>query len=99
HMHAPLQSHFNLGIRLLKYLKLAPGSGINFTKSNTKFNVIAYTDFDWAKCPVTRRLVSSYCVFVNGSLVSWKRKKHATLSKSSADAEYRAMASATYEIM
>ncbi|GKC99433.1 ribonuclease H-like domain-containing protein [Tanacetum coccineum] len=99
HMHAPLQSHFNLGLRLLKYLKLAPGSGINFTKSNTKFNVIAYTDSDWAKCPVTRRLVSGYCVFVNGSLVSWKRKKHATLSKSSAEAEYRAMASATCEIM
>ncbi|GKD27959.1 ribonuclease H-like domain-containing protein [Tanacetum coccineum] len=99
HMHAPLQSHFNLGLRLLKYLKLAPGSGINFTKSNTKFNVIAYTDSDWAKCPVTRRLISGYCVFVNGSLVSWKRKKHATLSKSSAEAEYRAMASATCEIM
>ncbi|GJZ72885.1 cytokinin dehydrogenase 3-like protein [Tanacetum coccineum] len=61
--------------KLLKYLKLAPGSGINFTKSNTKFNVISYTDSDWAKCP--------------------KSKKHATLSKSSAEAEYIAMASAT----
>ncbi|GKE95361.1 ribonuclease H-like domain-containing protein, partial [Tanacetum coccineum] len=49
HMHAPLQSQFNLGLRLLKYLKLAPGSGINFTKGNTKFDVIAYTDSDWAK--------------------------------------------------
>ncbi|GJX71810.1 ribonuclease H-like domain-containing protein [Tanacetum coccineum] len=97
HMHAPLQSHFDLGLRLLKYLKLAPGSGINFTKSNTKFNVIAYSDFDWAKCPVTRRLVSGYYVFVNGILVSWKSKKHATLSKSSTEAEYRAIASATCE--
>ncbi|GJV09905.1 ribonuclease H-like domain-containing protein [Tanacetum coccineum] len=49
HMHSPLQSHFNLGLRLLKYLKLAPGSGIKFTKSNTKFDVISYTDSDWAK--------------------------------------------------
>ncbi|GJV86250.1 ribonuclease H-like domain-containing protein [Tanacetum coccineum] len=81
HMHAPLQSHFYLGLRLLKYLKLAPGSGINFTKSNTKFNVIAYSDSYWSKCPVTRS------------------KKQATLSKSSAEAEYRAMASATCEVM
>ncbi|GKD07151.1 hypothetical protein Tco_1186836, partial [Tanacetum coccineum] len=76
HMHAHLQSHFDFGLKLLKYLKLAPDSGINFTKSNTKFNVIAYSDSDWAKCP-----------------------KKATLSKSSAETEYKAMASATCEVM
>ena len=99
HMHAPLQSHFNLGLRVLRYLKLAPGSGIGFSKSQTGYNVVAYSDSDWAKCPVTRRSVSGYCVFVNGNLVSWKSKKQATLSRSSAEAEYRAMASATCEIM
>ncbi|GKB70996.1 putative RNA-directed DNA polymerase [Tanacetum coccineum] len=99
HMHSPLQSHFDLGLRLLRYLKLAPGSGINFAKSHSKFSVIAYSDSDWAKCPVTRRSVTGYCVFVNGSLVSWKSKRQATLSKSSAEAEYRAMASVTCEIM
>ncbi|GJV91456.1 ribonuclease H-like domain-containing protein, partial [Tanacetum coccineum] len=35
HMHAPLQSHFNLTLRLLRYLKLAPGSGIDFSKDNS----------------------------------------------------------------
>ena len=99
HMHAPLQSHFNLGLRVLRYLKLAPGSGIGFSKSQTGYNVVAYSDSDWAKCPITRRSISGYCVFVNGNLVSWKSKKQATLSRSSAEAEYRAMASATCEIM
>lgn len=99
HMHAPLQSHLSIGLRVLKYLKLAPGSGISFDKSQSGFKVVAYCDSDWAKCPITRRSVSGYCVFVNGNLVSWKSKKQDTLSKSSAEAEYRAMASATCEVM
>nr|GEW61084.1 ribonuclease H-like domain-containing protein [Tanacetum cinerariifolium] len=74
HMHAPLKSHFDIALRLLKYLKLAPGF-------------------------VVQRSVSGYCVFVNGCLVSWKSKKQVTLSKSSAEAEYRSMAAATCEIM
>ena len=54
-MHATLQSHLNLGLRILKYLKLAPGNGIGFDKSNNGFKVVAYSDSDWAKCPVTRK--------------------------------------------
>lgn len=99
HMHSPLQSHFEIGLRVLKYLKLAPGSGISFNKSQSEFKVVAYSDSDWAKCPITRKSVSGYCVFVNGNLVSWKSKKQNTLSKSSAEAEYRSMASATCEVM
>ncbi|GKB69476.1 ribonuclease H-like domain-containing protein [Tanacetum coccineum] len=98
-LHAPLQSQFNIGLRLLRYLKLAHGYGINFSKDNTVFNVTAYSDSDWAKCHMTRRSVFTYCVFVNESLIFWKSKKQATLPKSSAEAEYRAMASATCEIM
>lgn len=61
HMHSPLQSHLNIGLRVLKYLKLAPGSGISFDKSQSGFKVVAYCDSDWAKCPITRRSVSGYC--------------------------------------
>nr|GEX93053.1 ribonuclease H-like domain-containing protein [Tanacetum cinerariifolium] len=99
HMHALLQSHFNLALRLLRHLKLAHGSGIDFSKDNSGIQVVAYSDSDWAKCPMTRKFVSGYCVFVNKSLVSWKSKKQPTLSKSSAEAEYRAMTATTYEVM
>ncbi|GKF30430.1 ribonuclease H-like domain-containing protein, partial [Tanacetum coccineum] len=32
HMHATLQSHFGAGLRVLRYLKQAPGTGIQFNK-------------------------------------------------------------------
>ncbi|GJZ80276.1 ribonuclease H-like domain-containing protein [Tanacetum coccineum] len=99
HMHSPLKSHFDISLRLLKYLKLAPGNGIQFLKRQNDFNIIAFSDFNWARCPITRRSVSGYCVFVYGCLVSWKSKKHATLSKSLAEAEYRSMVAATCEVM
>ncbi|GKC84745.1 ribonuclease H-like domain-containing protein [Tanacetum coccineum] len=67
------------------------------SKRQNGFNISAFSD--WAKCPVTRRSVSGYCVFVNGCLVSWKNKKHATLSRSSTETEYRSMAAATCEVM
>ncbi|GJT65992.1 ribonuclease H-like domain-containing protein [Tanacetum coccineum] len=57
HMQAPLQSHIDLGLRNLKYLKGAPGSGVNYEKSE-HMSLKVYADSDWAKCPVTRRLVS-----------------------------------------
>ncbi|GJY91465.1 ribonuclease H-like domain-containing protein [Tanacetum coccineum] len=59
----------------------------------------AYADADWAKCPKTRKSVTSFCVFLGQSLIFWKSKKKATSSTSSSEAEYRSMASATCEVV
>ncbi|GJS68950.1 putative reverse transcriptase domain-containing protein [Tanacetum coccineum] len=61
--------------------------------------LVAYADSNWARCPATRKSVSGYCVFLGDSLVTWKSKKQSTLSRSSAKAEYRSMASATCEVI
>nr|GEV77174.1 probable LRR receptor-like serine/threonine-protein kinase At5g48740 [Tanacetum cinerariifolium] len=55
HMHAPLKSHFDIALRLLKYLKLAPGFGVQFVKRQNDFDTKAFFDSDLAKCPITRR--------------------------------------------
>nr|GEW72817.1 ribonuclease H-like domain-containing protein [Tanacetum cinerariifolium] len=44
HMHAPLKSHFDITLRLLKYLKLAPGFGVQFVKKQSGFHIKAFFD-------------------------------------------------------
>jgi hypothetical protein len=45
-----------------------------------------------------RRSLSAYCVFLGGSLIAWKTKKQTAVSRSSVEAELRAMALLTSEV-
>ncbi|KAJ0454457.1 putative RNA-directed DNA polymerase [Helianthus annuus] len=97
-MHKPCQSHLDIALRLLRYLKQCPGKGVLFKKTGD-FSVSGYVDSDWAKCLSTRKSVTGYCVFLGNTLVSWKSKKQGFVSRSTAEAEYRAMCSAACEVM
>ncbi|GKA03032.1 ribonuclease H-like domain-containing protein [Tanacetum coccineum] len=59
--------------------------------------ILRYVHTDWAGCPVTRRSTSGYCVFLGDNLLSWSAKRHVTLSRSSAEAEYRGVANVVAE--
>ncbi|KAF5823492.1 putative RNA-directed DNA polymerase [Helianthus annuus] len=97
-MHSPTDMHLQIALRLLRYLKSGPGCGLLFKKDD-KLGLVGFVDSDWAKCLSTRKSVTGYCVYLGGSLVSWKSKKQSTVSRSTGEAEYRAMCSATCEIM
>ncbi|GJY27179.1 ribonuclease H-like domain-containing protein [Tanacetum coccineum] len=60
-------------------------------------SLAAYTDADWVGGPTTRRSTSSYCVFLGDNLLSWLAKRQITLSRSSAEAEYKCVANVVAE--
>uniref|UniRef100_A0A3Q7IDD0 Reverse transcriptase Ty1/copia-type domain-containing protein n=1 Tax=Solanum lycopersicum TaxID=4081 RepID=A0A3Q7IDD0_SOLLC len=98
YMHDPKQSHFEGALHVVRYLKGNPGLGILLSSDkNDKIN--AFCDSDWASCAITRKSVTGYCVKLGKSLVSWKSKKQETVSRSTAEAEYRSMASTVSEII
>ncbi|RVW41759.1 putative mitochondrial protein [Vitis vinifera] len=72
-MHQPRKAHMEATLRVVRYLKNAPGQGLLFS-SNNDFRLRAYCDSDWAGCPLTRRSTTGYCVFLGPSLISWKSK-------------------------
>ncbi|XP_039169649.1 uncharacterized mitochondrial protein AtMg00810-like [Eucalyptus grandis] len=97
-MHSPKQSHFDAALKIVKYLKKCPGLGILLSRK-CDMKMTAYCDADYATCPISRRLVTGYCIKFGESLLSWKTKKQPTVSLSSAEAEYRAMAKTTCQIV
>jgi len=91
-------THWDVVVRILRYIKRAPRKGLVYSNRGHS-DIVAYTDADWAGSPSDRRSTSGYCVLIGGNLVSWKSKKQNVVAKSSAEAEYRAMALTTCELI
>ncbi|XP_021852857.2 uncharacterized mitochondrial protein AtMg00810-like [Spinacia oleracea] len=96
-MHCPKLSHIAALTHTLRYVNHASGQGI-LLKATDKLTLQDFSDSDWAACPSTRRSVIGYVLLLGNSPISWKSKKQSTISKSSSEAEYRAMSQASSEV-
>ncbi|XP_060210283.1 uncharacterized mitochondrial protein AtMg00810-like [Lycium barbarum] len=96
HMHDPRNEHMAALKHILRYIQGSIDFGLHLYKS-TVSSLVSYTDADWGGCPDTRRSTSGYCVFLGDNLISWSSKRQPTLSRSSAEAEYRGVANVVSE--
>ena len=71
---------------------------VSFFSQSPDLQIFGFSDADWGGCGDTRRSIFGYCFFIGSSLVPWKSKKQPPVSCSSAEVEYRAIASATREL-
>ncbi|GJR84349.1 ribonuclease H-like domain-containing protein [Tanacetum coccineum] len=96
-MHDPHDPHFTTLKRILRYVRGTLDYGMQLHVSSTTTQLSAYSDANWASCPITRRSTSGYCEFLGDNLLSWSAKRQVTLSCSSAEAEYRGVANVVAE--
>ncbi|XP_016477518.1 secreted RxLR effector protein 161-like [Nicotiana tabacum] len=90
YMHCPKNSYMEATPMVVRYIKEAQGLGLLMPAESSN-KLIAYCDSDWGACIQTRRSVTVYLVKFGNSLISWKSKKQNTVSRSSAQAEFRSM--------
>lgn len=97
YMHSPRLSHWDSLKRIIRYLHGTSDIGLTLGPVASP-TLRAYTDADWVGCPDTRRSTSGYCVYLGDNLISWSSKRQTTISRSSAEAEYRGIANVVADI-
>jgi hypothetical protein len=79
--------HLRAMKRIMRYLVYTPKFGLWYPKGST-FDLIGYSDADWAGCKIDRKSTSETCQFLRRSVVSWASKKQNSVALSTAEAEY-----------
>lgn len=97
-MHKPASLHLQHLKRILRYIKQTTNHGFMLRKMVAN-NLLAYSDAYWGGNNDDRTSTSSYIIFFGGSPILWLSRKQRTVAWSSTEAEYRAVATATTELM
>jgi histone deacetylase 1/2 len=97
-LHMPTTVHWTTVKRILRYVKFTVDMSLNIQRSNSRL-ISAFTDADWARSIDDRRSTGGFAVFLGPNIVSWSARKQVTVSRSSTEAEYKAMANAAVEII
>uniref|UniRef100_A0A2N9J6E2 Integrase catalytic domain-containing protein n=1 Tax=Fagus sylvatica TaxID=28930 RepID=A0A2N9J6E2_FAGSY len=96
YMSTPTSTHLTAAKRILRYIKGTLHHGIAFTPGSLSLSV--YSDADWAGDPDDRRSTSGMLIYLGSNPITWSAKKQPTVSRSSTESEYRALATASVEV-
>ena len=97
-MDAPRSVHYAAILRILQYVKGTLYHGLHYS-CRSSLERHAYLDANWAGDPTDQCSITGFCFLLGTSLVSWRSKKQDVVSHSSTEAEYRALADTTCELV
>ena len=85
-----MEAHLVAVKRILRYLKHTLSIGLWYPKG-ARFQLVGYSDSDYAGCKIDRKYTSGGCHLLGRSLMSWTSKKQNSVALSTVEAEYIAM--------
>nr|GFA17424.1 uncharacterized mitochondrial protein AtMg00810-like [Tanacetum cinerariifolium] len=88
----PKVSHLHAVKKIFRYLKGQPKLGLWYPKDSS-FDLVAYTDSDYAGASLDRKSTTRGCQFLRCRLISWQCKKQTMVAISITKAEYVAVSS------
>jgi hypothetical protein len=95
---APKECHLTAVKRIMRYLKYSPNIGLWYPKG-TQFELVGFSDSNYAGCKVDRKSTSGGCQLLGRSLVSWSSKKQNSVAFSTAEAEYISVGSCCAQLL
>ncbi|XP_042497575.1 uncharacterized mitochondrial protein AtMg00810-like [Macadamia integrifolia] len=97
-LHSPTEEHWQAIKRILRYLKDTVAHGLLISKTTSQ-RLMAFSDANWAGCIDDHRYTGGFAIFIGTNLISWSAKKQPTISRSSTESEYQALANTTAELV
>ncbi|CAH9052365.1 unnamed protein product [Cuscuta europaea] len=97
-MHQPTDRHWQAVKRILRYLKHTINYGL-FLHRSKPLHLTVFSDSDWGNIHDQGKSTTGYALYLGPNIISWKSAKQKCVSRSSTEAEYRAVANASAELL
>ena len=98
YLSTPRSTHYAAVLCILRYLKGTLFHGL-FYSTQSPLVLRVFSDADWVGDPTNRKSTTGYCFLLGSSLISWRSKKQTHVARSNTEAEYRALADITSELL
>jgi hypothetical protein len=97
-LHAPTNLHMAIVKIILRYVQGTLSTSLKFCCTSSPA-LSVFSDVDWVGCPDDQKSTSGFVIFLGSNLVSWSSWKQQTISRSSIEVEYKALANATTKVI
>ena len=92
----PIDLHLIAAKRILRYVNGTLHHGVFLQPG--PLSLSAFSDSNWAGDPYDRHSITGYIVYLGYNPITWSAKKQDTISRSSTESEYRALATTAAEL-